>query len=139
MHIFNKMLDGKLLKFIVVGIVNTIVGTAIMFGLYNLAGCSYWLSSAVNYMLTSVLSYILNSRFTFRYRSDSISSVIRFAGNIAVCYLIAYGAAKPLMRCLLAGCSVTVQENTAMLTGMCIFVGLNYLGQRFIVFKEERN
>ncbi len=34
----KNIIDKKLLKFILVGIVNTLVGTAIMFGLYNLAG-----------------------------------------------------------------------------------------------------
>ena len=33
--------DIKLGKFIIVGIINTLTGMVIMFGLYNLAGCSY--------------------------------------------------------------------------------------------------
>lgn len=40
------LVDRKLAKFLLVGVVNTLVGTAIMFGLYNLAHCSYWASSA---------------------------------------------------------------------------------------------
>ena len=41
-----SLVDQKLLRFIIVGCINTVVGTAIMFGLYNLASCSYWVSSA---------------------------------------------------------------------------------------------
>ena len=66
---FNKiksLIDAKLLRFIIVGLINTAVGTAIMFGLYNLAGASYWASSAANYILTSILSFFLNKYFTFR-------------------------------------------------------------------------
>ena len=44
-----SLVDQKLLRFIIVGCINTVVGTAIMFGLYNLASCSYWVSSAANY------------------------------------------------------------------------------------------
>ena len=62
----TSVIDQKLLKFIVVGVINTLVGMAIMFGLYNLAHCSYWVSSAANYILTSILSYFLNKYFTFR-------------------------------------------------------------------------
>ena len=40
-----SLVDQKLLRFIIVGCINTVVGTAIMFGLYNLASCSYWVSS----------------------------------------------------------------------------------------------
>lgn len=37
----EKILDGTLVRFVMVGVINTVVGTAIMFGLYNLAHCSY--------------------------------------------------------------------------------------------------
>lgn len=52
---------------------------------------------------------------------------------------MAYGLAKPVAAWLFSGFSVTVQENIAMLAGMCIFVGMNYLGQRFVVFREAEN
>lgn len=130
-------LDNKLFKFIIVGIINTIVGTAIMFGLYNLAGCSYWLSSAANYIFVSILSYVLNRKYTFRYSGKTVGSFVRFAANIAVCYIIAYGAAKPFISYLFEDASVRLQENTAMLTGMVIFTVLNYTGQRFFVFGDS--
>ena len=56
--------------------------------------------------------------------------------NITVCYLIAYGVAKPLVAHVLSGQTVTIQENGAMLVGMVLFVILNYLGQRFFAFKK---
>ena len=131
------LLDEKLLKFILVGIINTAVGTAIMFGLYNLAGCSYWVSSAANYILTSILSFFLNKFFTFRNRQRSPAQILRFAGNILLCYLIAYGAAKPAVLWALSGAGRRLQENVAMLVGMCLFTGLNYLGQRLFVCSER--
>lgn len=134
----TKLLDEKAWKFVAVGIVNTLVGSAIMFGLYNLAGCSYWISSAANYVLTSVLSYFLNKKFTFRHEGDFAGSAFRFAVNIAVCYLAAYGLAKPAAAFALQGASKNAQENVSMLVGMCLFVGANYLGQRFFAFREKR-
>lgn len=134
----KKVIDMKLIKFIVVGIINTVVGTAIMFGLYNLAGCSYWVSSATNYILTSILSYFLNKYFTFQHKGDSLKSAIRFAITIASCYLLAYGIAKPAVISILSGQSKTIQENAAMFAGMCLFVGFNYLGQRFFAFREAK-
>ncbi|RKJ26672.1 GtrA family protein, partial [Butyricicoccus sp. 1XD8-22] len=81
----SSLVDEKFWKFILVGIVNTIVGTAIMFGLYNFAGFSYWISSSANYILTSILSYFLNKYFTFQHKERSIKSAIRFTINIAIC------------------------------------------------------
>ena len=133
-----SLIDGKLLRFLIVGVINTLVGSAIMFGLYNLAHCSYWFSTAANYVLTSILSFFLNKYFTFRNKEQSWAQVGRFVVNIAVCYLAAYGVAKPLCRALLAGASVTVRDNVSMLVGMVLFTGLNYLGQRLFAFREDK-
>ncbi len=137
MEKLKKLFDEKLLKFILVGVVNTLVGMAIMFGLYNLAHCSYWVSSAANYILTSILSYFLNRYFTFQNRERSVGQVVRFVVNIAVCYGLAYGIAKPLCLQLLANASTTVRDNVSMLVGMCLFTGLNYLGQRLFAFRTK--
>ena len=134
----DKLLSSTFMKFVSVGVLNTIVGTAIMFGLYNLAGVSYWISSAANYVLTSILSYVLNKKFTFGHKGEVVRSGIRFAVNIAVCYLLAYGAAKPCAAAILAGFSTNVQENAAMFIGMCIFVVLNYFGQKVFVFRHGK-
>ena len=134
-----SLFDAKLLRFLIVGVINTLVGSAIMFGLYNLAHCSYWFSSAANYVLTSILSFFLNKYFTFKNKEQSFSQVLRFVVNIAACYLVAYGVAKPLCRLILSGASVTVRDNVSMAVGMVIFTGLNYLGQRFFAFRSKED
>lgn len=130
----KAFLDRTLLKFILVGIINTLAGMAIMFGLYNLAGASYWISTAANYVLVSILSFILNRKFTFRYKGALAGSGLRFAINIAVCYFLAYGISKSGTAIILMGFSRQVQENVAMLAGMGLFVLMNYMGQRLFVF-----
>ena len=130
------LIDAKTIKFGIVGVINTIFGTAIMFGLYNLAGCSYWLSSAANYFFGSILSYILNRNFTFQNKDSIAKTVPKFVINILVCYLLAYGIAKPAALYMLQGYSVVIHENVAMLVGMCLFVAFNYCGQRYFAFKE---
>ena len=123
-------------RFILVGVVNTLFGTAIMFVFYNVFHLSYWVSSASNYFFGSILSYFLNKSFTFRYGKTDLKSIVKFTINILVCYLFAYGIAKPIIRYLLSGCSVNIQDNVSMMLGMVLFVGLNYLGQRYIAFKK---
>lgn len=128
------VLDKTLFKFVIVGIINTLLGMAIMFGLYNLAGVSYWLSTAANYVIVSFLSFYLNKRFTFRHEGSAIKSGLRFALNIGVCYFLAYGVAKPWTMIMFSGQDRRLQENVAMLAGMCLFTLFNYLGQRLFVF-----
>lgn len=132
------IVDVKLLKFLIVGVINTLVGTAIMLGLYNLAHVNYWVSTAANYILTSILSYFLNKYFTFRSKGSSFKEILRFVLNIAVCYLLAYGIAKPLVGWMLSSAAGKLRDNIAMFVGMCLFTGLNYIGQRFFAFRDGK-
>ena len=133
----HKLIDSTVPRFLLVGIINTLVGCGAMFLLYNLAHWSYWLSSAANYVLGGVVSFFLNKYFTFRNKERSWSQVLRFAATVAVCWLIAYALAKPLVALALAGWEQNMQENLAMVAGMCLYTGLNYLGQRFFAFKQR--
>ena len=132
------VVDVKLLKFLLVGVINTLVGVSIELFLYNVLHCGVWFSSATNYVLTSILSFFLNKHFTFRNKENSWRQVLRFAANIAVCYLLAHGIAVPLMEWLLRGANEAMRGNVTLLTGMCLFTGLNYLGQRFFAFAEKK-
>ena len=131
------VIDGKTIKFLIVAVVNRLFGAAIMFGLYNLAGCSYWLSSAANYFFGSILSFFLNKSFTFGNKDSLRNTVPKFVLNILICYLLAYGIAKPAVLYLLEGSPATIQENLAMFVGMCLFTAFNYIGQRYFAFKEK--
>lgn len=134
----KKLFDVKLWKFLLVGLANTAFGAGIMFLLYNVFRASYWLSSAANYVFGSILSYFLNKYFTFQSRQRSAAEIVRFILNILVCYALAYGVARPVMRQLLSAAGQSVQDNAAMLAGTVFFTGLNYLGQRFFVFPEKK-
>ena len=127
-----------MLRFVLVGIVNTLFGMTIMFVLYNVFGVSYWWSSAANYFFGSILSFVLNKSFTFQHHGDWKRSALRFTFHILVCYLLAYGLAKPLALWLLSEHSKSFQENVAMMVGAVLFVVLNYLGQRFFAFRKRK-
>ena len=135
----KQFLSREFLTFLVVGVVNTLVGTAIMLILYNVFGCSYWVSSFCDYFFGSILSYFLNKHFTFHYQGTDWRSIVKFALNIIVCYLIAYSLALPLTRAALESLqlSTPVVENVAMLVGTVLFMVINYLGQKFYAFKSH--
>ena len=130
-------IDKTVLKFLLTGVLNTLIGTGVMFLLYNLAECSYWVSSAANYVVGGVVSFFLNKYFTFQNKTWEWAQVAKFALSVAVCWLVGYGLAKPLVLYLLRGCTVKVQENAAMLVGMCLYTALNYFMQRFFAFRKN--
>ena len=129
--------DFTFVKFLIVGMINTLVGTAVMFTVYNVFHLSYWISSAANYVIGSICSYFLNKYFTFQNKDKSPIIVLKFIINITVCYLIAYGGAKKFILFLLSDFPTKWQDNIAMVCGMGLFVVLNYFGQRFFAFKKK--
>lgn len=146
-HFMSRLIcDSSLVRFVIVGAINTLVGSGTMFLLYNCVPWSvpegsqvpYWVSTAANYVVGSVVSFFLNKYFTFRSKDWSWSQVWRFVVNILCCYTLAYGIAKPLVRAALEHMSQTIQDNAAMLVGMVLFVFLNYFGQRFFAFRNNK-
>ena len=135
----TRIQNSTLFKFLIVGVFNTLVGCGTMFLLYNLAHCSYWVSSAANYIVGGIVSFFLNKYFTFGNKKWEWAQVWKFVLNVTVCYLLGYGLAKPVALRLLEGQAVRIQENAAMLVGMCLYTGLNYLGQRFFAFKRKES
>jgi len=129
--------DRIFLKFLVAGIINTIVGYAIMFVMYNFFGFGYWVSSAVNYIGGGIVSFFINKHWTFSVRKWSLYMVIAFIAVNVISYFIAYKIAITVIYYALSGYPVKILDNIAMIAGMCIFSGLNYLGQRFIVFPKN--
>ena len=135
-----KIIDKTTFKFLLVGVINTLVGNGVMFLLYNLCGVGYGISTAANYIVGSIVSYFLNKYYTFKQTKKSIKEVIRFIINIVFCYAVAYGVARPCVYLIFSNLSKGIKDNLAMLTGSGIFIVLNYFGQRFFAFKNnEKN
>lgn len=133
----ENLIDRTLLKFLMVGVVNTIVGCGLMFVLYDLFGVSYWISSACNYIAGGIVSFFLNKFFTFKNTQKSLSQVILFMLNLAVCYFLAYFVAQKAVYLFLSAASEKFRGNVALLVGMCLYTALNYLGQRLLVFRTK--
>lgn len=135
----KQLLSLEQVRFIIVGVLNTIIGMAAMLIAYNLFHLGYWISSAMDYIIGSIFSYFANKYFTFQSEKKSGSEVVRFVINIVVCYVLAYSIAKPVIEWLLKEISLSVSmlEQISMIFGMCIFIVLNYFGQKFFVFRKK--
>lgn len=134
-----SLFDIKMWKFLLVGVLNTLVGDGLSFLLINVTNMGMWWSTALPMALASVMSYFLNKHFTFKNTEKGWKPALRFALNIAVCYLLAYGIAIPVMQWALSAADPTLRDNVAKLVGMCLFVGFNYLGQRLFAFREKKD
>ena len=140
----TKVFDSTIVKFIIVGVVNTVVGWVAMFlSLWLLTKMgpnhtiSYWVPSGVNIVVGSIVSYILNKHFTFQSNTTGKEDIGKFIINILICYVVAYGIAQPIAKLIFKHAGVMILKIISLLSGSILFTIINYFGQRFWVFKED--
>ncbi|MDE6846812.1 MAG: GtrA family protein [Lachnospiraceae bacterium] len=138
----HKEFIMEVIHFGMVGVINTLMGWVIMALLYNLIHMNYWLSSGISYFIGSVFSYHANGKLTFKVENKDKWLPWRFAANIIICYLAAFSVAQPLVTHLLSlgqkSYSKALMDNVAMLLGMCIFIVMNFFGQKILVFRKVK-
>lgn len=132
----GRLLDASVWKFLLVGVGNTLLSAVIMFAL---EGLGYWASTAIAYVAGAVMSFFLNRRFTFHSQEEFGRSAVKFALNVAVCYLLAYSIAQPLGAWVLGFTPLSALwvERLTKLGGMGLYTILNYFGQRFFAFRAS--
>lgn len=123
-------------KFLLVGVINTLVGSGLMFLLYNAMHFSYWISSAANYIVGGIISFFLNKYFTFKNYQKSIFQIFIFILLVIFCYFVSYYFAKKIIYVIMKNHSETVRDNVSMFGGMCLYTIFNYIGQKFLVFSR---
>lgn len=130
------------IKFIFVGIVNTVLGITLIFMFYNILHLGYWGASVMAYLLGGIFSFFANGKFTFGKSALKKKFAARFGLNLMICYIIAYIIAKPLtIYVLTAYLGIALDTATidilAMLIGMVIYTFLNFVGQKFWCFNDK--
>ena len=133
----KKWIDASVWRFLLVGVGNTLLSLMLMF---LLEGLGYWPSTAIAYVAGAVMSFFLNRSFTFHSDERFWPSAVKFAVNVAVCYLLAYSLAQPIAAWVLGGTGIPPiwQERLAKLGGMALYTVLNYFGQRSFAFRRRR-
>ena len=146
----KKFFDIKFWKFLLVGVLNTLVGEGVVLALTNPIGWTNYdwgpaAAAFVGVVVGSIVSYFLNKHFTFKNKEKGIKPALRFTLNIAVCLLIrmlvATGVStlsKSLGWAMLGMDVNTFAGNLSWAVGACVFVACNYVGQRFFAFREKK-
>ena len=127
--------NSELMKFLTVGVINTLLGAAIMFVSYNLIGLSYWLSVSLNYILAGLFSFFANKKYTFKSEGKILKEFVLFILTVIICYIIAFYISKKVVG-IIEIRNIKTKENMSMVIGMLIYTVLNFILQKKIVFKN---
>ena len=144
----KRMFDRTLLIYSVVGVLNFIVCTLLMFMLYNQLHVSEHLAPVINYVLGSVIWYLSCRYLIFRDRRSTPDLILRFVVEVVVCYGLSYYVVAPLVGALILqwervlsffsfGGVAKIEGNCSMTVGMLTYAILNYFGQRYFVFSRR--
>lgn len=122
------ILNNSFLKFLMVGVFNTCIGTGIIFFCFYILSFHYWLATFLGHSTGAVVSFFLNKNFTFQGRGN----FFRFIMVIIVCYVFSYKIAFHLVGLIFT----RFIETYAICFGMFFYTITNYLGQRIFVFSR---
>lgn len=121
------MIDEKLIKYLMVGILNTIVGFGIIFGLM-LLGVSPEISNISGYAVGIIFSYFMNKFFTFKSKTKNKIEFIKFIISMLIAYILNFTTLKI---CLNLG----INPYICQILSNIIYTASGFLISKFWVFK----
>jgi putative flippase GtrA len=124
------MSAAQILRFGVVGVVNTFSGLLVIYSLKYFAGAGDVLANMLGYAAGMTISYFLNGRWTFRYKGKQNRALLRFGASMAISY------GMNLLTVLVAIHFLGLNAYLAQALGMPVFTVCSFLLSKFWVFKE---
>jgi putative flippase GtrA len=121
---------GTPLKFVVVGIANTLVGLFAIYLCKWLLGFSDALANISGYMIGLAVSFLLNRGWTFRHSGAVLPALARFLVIFALAYLL------NLATVLIAIHSLGVNSYLAQAIGIAPYTVFFFLGSRYFAFRS---
>lgn len=122
------MIDATFFRFVLVGIVNTLVGYAIIMLLFHVMGLGYALSYFLSYMVGIIISFFLNRHFVFFSQKSKAKEFLKFLIAFVLSYGVSYMGLYFIME------NHLLSANIAFFAGMVIYSILFYLLNRYITF-----
>lgn len=117
-------------RFLLVGVANTGLGYAVIFGCMYLARLTPELSNAVGYLVGLLVSYFLNRHFTFRSVRRRSTEFVRFVLVFLTAYLSNLAALVVLVR------GLGVHAVLGQIAAGVIYIGTAYLLNKRYVFRS---
>lgn len=129
-------------RYLVVGVMNTLVTLGVIFVLKSVAGVNPWVSNAAGYVAGVINSFIWNRRWVFRSGGAIGRQAAAFAIGFGVCYALQFGVTWTLVNCTplhtllipLPGFTLS-GYGVATLAGMVVYTVANYCYNRLIAFR----
>lgn len=122
---------AQLARFLIVGVLNTLVGVGTIWALIGLAGWRDIPANFAGYVVGLICSFILNRRWTFRHRGPWLASAVRFF----LVFATAYGA--NLFAMLLLRDYLAIDRYLAHALATIPYTMIFFVGSRVFAFRSR--
>lgn len=120
---------SQFFRYIIVGVLNTLLGYCVIFSCMYLAGMSPEASNVAGYAVGLVVSYMLNRNFTFNSTQARRKEIVRFVAVFAVAYALNFAALLALIH------QFGMHKGLSQIVAGMIYVGSSFLMNKYYVFK----
>ena len=87
-RLINKIGKKKIIRFLLVGLVNAISGYTLIILLYSLLNFNFYLSNFIGYLFGLMISFILNRNFVFKAQGKIIGQFFKFILSFFLSYFL---------------------------------------------------
>jgi glycosyltransferase involved in cell wall biosynthesis/putative flippase GtrA len=119
------------IRFILVGVINTLVGLSVIYAAMYFFGFGVKSSNLIGYLVGIIVSFTLNKRWTFKNRDRIGASLIRYLVVIGIAYV------ANLQTVLFSVSSLKVSPYLAQFIGVFPYALIGYLGCKFFAFPDK--
>ncbi|MFB6468385.1 GtrA family protein [Cytobacillus sp. Hz8] len=127
------------IRFLIVGVINTMIGLSVMLITVHWFDFSYWLATFTGNSIGACVSFFLNRSFTFQSTVGWGQSVWKFLLVILSCYFLSYSFSDICSKVVgdLFSLQTENEKDLAILLGTGFYMISNYLGQKNFVFRRK--
>lgn len=134
----------QLLRYALVGVMNTVLTLAVIFVLKSFAGVNPWTSNAIGYVAGFINSFVWNKLWVFRSHNHFFRESLKFGLGFLICYGLqfvvtwALTSLTPLGSWQFETLGLTFSGyGVATLLGMAFYTLANFIYNRLITFSEK--
>lgn len=123
-----RLLKKELITYIFVGIL-AVLADFIFYKIFVFLGVENSIAKRVSFIFGAFISFFLNKKITFNSKSKSFTQPILFALIYLISFIINSITHDIIIKYF--------QINIAFASATCLSIVINYLGQKYIVFKKK--
>lgn len=129
--ILSKLnISSTFIRFVFVGIVNTIIGYSLIMLFFHIFHLTYGVSYLLSYIIAFMISFFLNRKFVFLSENKKTQEFVKFVFSFLLSYSISY-----IFLYIFVEYKI-LDENIAFFAGMIIYSSIFYFLNKHITFKK---